>query len=259
MIPRITSQDRELIRRAFLAVRNNWPPDRVVADSELNAAFLVECERLGVSAPDRERNRVLLNIRKAGLLQGIKSQRTTFANQDQYQFAAEIAVRLLERRDGVTLDDILCDPKRVAEFDRLAQEIAPGFSPLQYRWAALSIRKSSGLKPEPASRTVPAIEVRRFATAGINIRELPDENGVYLFQTTTKLLYVGEAANLRVRLSVHLDHSDNRQLARWIWENENEPLFIECHVLPAGTSKRTRRAVELEFIRSRKPEFNIQR
>ncbi len=40
---------------------------------------------------------------------------------------------------GESVDEVLCDPKLAAEFDRVAADFAPGHSPLQYRWAALKI------------------------------------------------------------------------------------------------------------------------
>jgi excinuclease UvrABC nuclease subunit len=47
------------------------------------------------------------------------------------------------------------------------------------------------------------------------------------------VLYVGEAINLRKRLRKHLDHSDNKGLARWLWENGATDLHLKIHVLEA--------------------------
>jgi len=47
----------------------------------------------------------------------------------------------LEKRDATTLDRIICDPERAAEFDLIAADIAPGYSSLEYRWAALSCER----------------------------------------------------------------------------------------------------------------------
>ena len=38
---------------------------------------------------------------------------------------------------GLTLDELLCSPEAVAEFDKMATEFSPGFKPFHYRWAAL--------------------------------------------------------------------------------------------------------------------------
>jgi hypothetical protein len=54
-----------------------------------------------------------------------------------------------------------------------------------------------------------------------------------------------------------LDHSDNKGLARWLWENGIRDLHVEYHVLPAGTTARVRKALEMELICSRNPIFNV--
>jgi excinuclease UvrABC nuclease subunit len=88
---------------------------------------------------------------------------------------------------------------------------------------------------------------------------VPSEQGLYLFHTRDSCLYVGEAENLRNRIGKHLDHSDNKGLARWIWEQGNAELFIELQILDFNTTQRVRRALEQELIRGRNPVFNIKR
>src|SRR5262245_41527575 len=131
---------------ALDAASQGYSPDRVVADPELNAVFLGECARLGLCQSPSELNRALLNLRKRGELSGRESRRTSFDCEDDYRFSAEMAVRFLERRDGVSLDDIICSPALAAEFDTLAANIFPGLTPLQYRWAALNLRKARKLE-----------------------------------------------------------------------------------------------------------------
>jgi len=145
------------------------------------------------------------------------------------------------------------------EFDSVAEAIAPGYSPLEYRWAALKLRKSKRLRPELLGRVVTSRVVGPIEVAGLNPLELPSEQGLYFLTARDKVLYVGEAQNLRLRLKKHLDHSDNKRLAQYIWEFGKDDLFLEYHVLPASTSTRVRKAMELELIRSRKADFNVQR
>src|SRR5262245_524461 len=103
---------------AFDAVSDGYPPDRVVAGPEVNRRFIDECRARGLDTPAALLNRSLLNLRKSGGLTGRpRTRKTTFHNEDEYRFATEMAVRALERRDGVSLDDIICDPDRAAEFD----------------------------------------------------------------------------------------------------------------------------------------------
>lgn len=244
---------------AFDAICEGYSPDRVVADPDLNGAFQSECVRLGVLESPALLNRALLNLRKQGCLRGRKSKRTSFKNQQDYVFAAEMAVRLLERRHEVSLDDIICDPLRANVFDQLASQIAPGHSQLQYRWAALSLRKTSRLKPEILAKVVRPVSITSVRVDQMKPGVIPSQQGLYLFYTSSTPLYVGESDNLRNRISKHVDHSDNKELARWLWQNGQESLYLEIQVLPANTAVRIRRALESELIRSRSPLFNIKR
>ncbi|MFL5241071.1 MAG: hypothetical protein ACJ8FY_03100 [Gemmataceae bacterium] len=81
--------------------------------------------------------------------------------------------------------------------------------------------------------------------------------GLYLFLGQSAVLYVGECKSLRKRFHKHLDHSDNKGLARWLWEHGTDNLKLEYHVLPEGLSTRERKAMEAELILSRKPLFNV--
>jgi hypothetical protein len=239
---------------------DGYSSDRVVADPELNQNFIKECRLRGLDNSIEDLNRTLLNLRKAGGLTGKpRAKRTHFSDEDEYRFASEIATRFLERRDGISLDVIICNPDKVTEFDEVAARIAPGYSPLQYRWAALGLRKKKKLTPEIAARIVPPEDVINISISEVVPDELPTSQGIYLFISSDQLLYVGESENLRKRLKKHLDHSDNKGLAHWIWKHGTEDLHLEMQILKAGTETSVRKAIELELIRSRQPMFNIKR
>lgn len=244
---------------AFERVRNGFSVDRVIADPVMNAEFVRACADAGITVAAATLNRTLINLRKAGHLRDIKSNKTSFSQEDQYRFAVEMAARFIERRDGVTLDDVLCDPALAAEFDQIAMRISPGYSPLEYRWAALNLRKTSRLAPELLGRVAPPVAVATFTANQIDLSRIHFQQGLYLFFTPVECLYVGEAESLRNRISKHLDHSDNKGLARWMWDQGVENLFLELQYLDPATTQKVRRALELELIRSRRPVFNVQR
>ena len=77
---------------------------------------------------------------------------------DRFLFASEIAwQKLLDDERATSLDEILCDPALAADFDALARRYAPGFSSLDYRWAALKLRKQAEIARSRAARLrVPA-------------------------------------------------------------------------------------------------------
>jgi len=250
---------KNAIRQAFVEARDGWSADRVVADPELNRTFIDACRRQGLSQPIGELNRLLLNSRKAGWLSGLpRSRRTSFANEEEYRFAGEVAARFLEQREGTTLDHIICDPGLAKEFDSVASKIAPGHGPLQYRWAALNLRKASRLKPELLSHVAPSEIIELGSVDDIDTKSLPAAQGIYIFHGSTDSLYLGETTNLRKRIEKHLDHSDNKGLAHWFWENGCSDVMLEIRILPKTTSQRIRRALERELIESRKPRFNVQ-
>src|SRR6266852_1360928 len=100
-----------LIVQAYSNVYKGYSTDRVVVDPELNVQFLAECRRLGLNQSDYNLNHALLDIRKSGKATlPAATERTQFNDYDEYQFASEIAIRILQRTEAVTLDQVLCDP-----------------------------------------------------------------------------------------------------------------------------------------------------
>ena len=248
------------IERAFSEVYDGYSADRIVVDPDLNPRFIEACHRQGLHEDDAILNRQLLNLRKQGRLTRWKTtKRTSFRDEAAYRFAAEIAARFMERKCAESLDRFLCDPKLAAEFDSHATRVAPGYAPLQYRWAALNLRKARHLRPELTVRVADAPEsVHSWSMNSFSLEEVPASQGVYLLSDADQLLYIGESDNLRLRLKKHLDHSDNKGLARWLWEFGPDGLHIEVHVLKSGTPARIRKAIERELIRSRNPIFNVK-
>ena len=122
---------------------------------------------------------------------------------DAYSFASEIAAQLVSVNYEHSLDDVLCSPNAAAEFDQIAEQFAPGFSPFEYRWAALAIRKratkSKSLAKEHfrdwLKRDLPrALPLSRCNTARY------EQPGVYILANAGQHLYVGETFNLRNRI-----------------------------------------------------------
>jgi GIY-YIG catalytic domain len=250
---------KDIVRQAFIDIRRSLSADRVIADPALNETFILRCREIGLSASAVDLNLTLLNLRKAGLLKGLHSTRTALGDDDLYRHASEIAVRFLEKRDVTTLDRIICDPNRAAEFDTIAADIAPGFSSLQYRWCALKLRKTRVLRPELLARVVKPVGVTIGSVDNSSELHFPEEQGLYTFYAPTETLYVGEASNLHRRLSKHLDHSDNKNLAQWFWANGFDNVRLEVQVLPRDTGTQVRKALEAELISTRRPAFNVQR
>jgi hypothetical protein len=116
---------KDEIVKAFHHASQGFAPDRVVADPDLNRAYLSECDRLGLGSDAATLNRSLLNLRKRGALRGLSSRRTKLKVQpDDYRFAAEIAARFLER---VFVDSITQRIRRALELE-LIRSRSPVFN-----------------------------------------------------------------------------------------------------------------------------------
>lgn len=191
--------------QAFQKINDGYSPDRVVADPQLDAAFEAECARIGLFGDIRTWNRHLLRLRKAGALAGLPTQRRTtisWEHCDSFLFASEIAWRQMLDRGCTSLDDIFCDPGSASEFDALAAVLSPGFTPLEYRWGALKLRKESKRARARAGR----LSIGRFSQpltmSDRSWRKFPANAGIYLVlePKRQKPLYVGEALNLQTRM-----------------------------------------------------------
>ena len=209
---------RELFEKSLLdAFRNTnegYSLDRVVADPALNSALANKCRSLGLPGEPRAWNHALFNLRKRGRLADIPTKRPTkidWMECDEFLFASEIAWKTMVDKGHGSLDEILCDPMLAAEFDNVAASFAPSFEPLQYRWAALKLRKMAQAARTRAKafsgrgdRYVPG----EFGEPAPAFRkawgDVPEASGLYLVTRgeDEQSLYVGEAFNLRGRLQL---------------------------------------------------------
>jgi len=252
----------EVVNKAFRESHDGWSSDEVVLNDELNNKFIAACREQLPDAEEKDFNWTLLNLRKAGKLDA-KTTRRRNENHDEYLHAAEVAARYMHDKYAVTTDRVFSDPLLRAEFDKVAQAVAPEVSAYQLRKATLRLRKNRQLKPEL---------IVRIADWGREIHTLPAEMivkkpeivptrpGIYIFRDESGYLYIGESSNLRLRVEKHLDHSDRKSLAHYLWENGNKKITVELHAFDPESKakdKTVRRAYESELIRSREPRFNI--
>jgi hypothetical protein len=251
------------VRQAFLKTHAGRSTDDVVIDDDLNRRFLAACQEELPSTSPEVLNWTLFTLRKASGLGPVTSTRER-QHHDDYMHAAEIAARLMEDKYELTIDRVLCDPRVRTEFDTVAQYIAPDVPPYRLRKAALKLRKGRQLRPEKAKRIVdwsPSVLVYTAAELCRGFTLVPRQPGVYFFRDRTGYLYIGEADDLRVRVAKHLDHSERKALARYLWDHGIEELSVEVHAFSptsGGGRKTCRRVCESEMIASRRPRFNIQ-
>lgn len=202
---------------AFHRTHDGFSADRVVADPDLDRAFVDACEKLGLAGDARTWNTLLFRLRKVGKLAHIETLRQTtrsWDDCDNFIFASEIALqKLIEGKVSQSLDELLCNPELAAEFDREAAKLAPGYQPLDYRWAALRLRKEAKKARDRAVGLESPLEFGdQIAITAIAAEHLPDEPGLYLVGDDRQKFYVGETLSLRNRLGLQFGES---QLEMW--------------------------------------------
>jgi DNA modification methylase len=201
------SQAQDDLIRAYEAVYDGYSLDRVLADPDLGSALASKCHELGLPGTPKDWNHLLMRLRKAGELNKFQTQQRTefsWAEYDEFLFASEIACT--EMKAHGTLDDIICDPDLAHQFDEIARKLAPGFTPLQYRWGALTLRKRSATARVRSERFA-ALSLDEFGK-NLRLKSLQNEAdsfnlpGLYLITGRSRQnIYLGGALNLRKRLS----------------------------------------------------------
>jgi hypothetical protein len=245
-----------LVGRAFFAVRDGFSPDRVVADPRFNRAYLAHCESFGLHDSAYNLNWTLLNLRKAGELRNLHSKRSVVPGQWRYSFASEISARILFYRCGVSVDRLICHPQLVREFDRLARQLAPGFSSFQYRWAALNLRKK-GASVKRAQH-IDREDVRWSESVRFRATQrVPQTKGIYSLLEDSAVLYVASSENLHLSVESQAHFTDISFGDSNLWHPDPRRLFWRFAEIKAPAT--ARQELVNELIEEMVPVFNIPR
>ncbi len=245
--------------KAYESVYNGYSLDRVLADPKFGSALTRKCFEIGIPGSPRDWNHLLMGLRKAGKLNLPARNRTEFSwsHVDEFLFASEIAWN--EMKGHGTLDDILCDPDLANRFDEIARNLAPGFSSLEYRWGALTLRKKSKVARVRAelftTLSLHEFEASRELRSCANAEDISDSPGLYLItggspQRTN--MYVGSALNLRRRMSKQFAAD---QLA--YWETKKDAESISFLWKPDVTDPIDLLSIQRRLIQLAKPKLNL--
>lgn len=223
---------------AFQRSHDGYSVDRVVVDPELNQQFAAACRNMGLAGEARTWNRLLFRLRKAGKLEQIETTRRTafsWEHCDNYLFASEIALQqLLDADKAASLDEVLTDPFLAAEFDETAKRFAPGYSSLEYRWAALQLRKHAKIARNRGAALVPPSRLGKVIMLDDLLdQRIPERPGAYLIaKPKSNNLYVGETLNLNARFATQFGSQQ-----RTVWSEISSTLglqFILTDTLPSA-------------------------
>jgi len=255
------------LRAAFLDVNEHRSSDYVIADPKRNSLFVHACWKRGIEGTQVELNRLLLRARKSskfGKIPNVEQYRVPREVIEKYEFASEVAARLLQdrvfHREGnwVSLDDILCEPKLGRQFLAIAESITPGFEERDYRWAALSIRKAMNRKvatskdlERPAFRLLGSADSFSFET-------IPEQPGFFEIMRSGIVFYVGHASNLREKVGAMV----TADIAAKIDEQCSQLLFppepLEYAIAPAPTMPISYRFdIKKLVVQESNPRLNI--
>lgn len=257
------------ITKAFQEASGGYSVDEIVIDDLLRTNWLTAVNPSWRSLGDDWQKETLLrlvSLRKAGKL-AAKSAKRGRSIDEEIVPIAEIAARSVLDEHNVSSDEMLCDPRLRAQLQTAADSIAKDLDPYEIRKAILRLRKTRQLRPELVLRIVDwdrSIEVltqQELEDALKTSDRISHGAGVYLFRDTTGYLYIGEALDLHVRLSQHLQSSDRLALRNYLDTIADGSVTIELHTFgPKSPANELaiRRAYESEMIRSREPRLNVR-
>jgi len=254
----LTNDHLAAVVQAFADVHEGYSTDRIVADPDYNSKFLRRCRELGLSDSAASLNHALYGVRKSkkkrerlGIALPATTKDTEFHDFDGYQYASEIAVRVLQRTRGVTLDRIICDPVLAKQFDDIALKLV-NETVLKLRWAALNLRKTHNLKPIPEGATQYDL-VSAGPVKSIDLDRLVDLPGVYVFYDSNRPVYAGETEKLRERISKHLRYG-----IPCVDVKHDESLKLKTYTVP-GMKQNERLKWLCGFINRERPLLNYQK
>lgn len=250
----LTKKYEKAVTRAYLSVRQDYSSDRVLADPRLNAAFIKACRDLSLDDTVFHLNLALIGLRKHNKLKA-KSKRSTVAEQWRYAVASEISARVIFYRYRASVDTMLAHPKLVDEFDKLASSMAPGYSPFEYRWAALNVRKKgSNIK---LSQSVMG-DMKWTTHVKFNAASLPTDAGVYTLFDRAACLFVAGTEDIENGIRSQKRIAEVPLFEPELWRPDPERMFWQYVRLPKSTAD-YRFGVVRSLVGSWEPVFNIPR
>jgi site-specific DNA-methyltransferase (adenine-specific) len=223
--PSVTTFQRDpsltsLLLAAYKKTYDGYSLDRVIADRKINSNFLDACREAQLPGGPADWNRWMFRLRKSGKLAHIPTlNRTQFdwRECDGFIDAAEIAWRLTAKtRDHLSLDEVLCNPELAELFDSNARRFAPHHDSLQYRWAALMLRKRA--KAAREQQLAHLDFDKEVKLRSLDVEQYAGVPGIYLLETAKRQpLFVGWTFDLKQRFRRSLLD----QQARAAWEHES--------------------------------------
>ncbi len=238
-LPAIEEFHRRLLA-AYRSIQDGTPLDHLLIDPARHAEFVACCRRNRLPGNEVVWLRTLLLLRKTGKLPrtGQRTRGLRPAEVDLYGFGSEVALQRLSVECQASLDELLSDPQLAAWFDELAAAYAPGFSPRQYRQAAMGLRKAAHRAKRAAVALAQRFQGHRLPPKHPFCREAwagCARPAVYLlFDAEGHPLYVGSTLDLRRRMEQTANTPAWSQLGiaavRW-WAPPESPEALRSYLI----------------------------
>lgn len=252
-----TKLDWAIIIDAYKAIYDGYASDRILVHPEYNERYLSECRKRGLALGDYELNHELQKIRKSGkglLPRATKSPR--IMDYDDFVYGSEIAFRHLQRKDNVSLDDVLCDPKLRERFDEIGKQLTSETDVFKLRMGALYLRKTHRLDPKGKCTT--QVDLRRAGAVGdVKLNDVPDFPGLYAFYAKDHPVFASETARLRHRIGSHLECAGKLFLPSWLELGDERNLELRFFAQVKLASSERLKWLN-EFINRERPPLNYQ-
>jgi len=260
------SRDGKIVA-AFTKVHDGYSADRVLADPAHAQRLVDEYHRLGLDQPVALLNRRLLCIRKTGspTISLPKTTKTDKRNLLPYLIPAEIAYAQLSYRYDATIDDVIADPEIGAFFDDIAIRIGHGGSAIDYRLAALHLRKQVRLckrseKTELADFGEGELQhlwQDKGALAMITPNDVPRAEGIFALTEPTRYLFLTKYPNLRDGVDCFRDQRTVASLSNRFWTATPDRISVQV-IDGTRTKGTTLRLLELKALEVYHPIFNLK-
>lgn len=259
-----------LLVQVFERVREGYELDRVLVDPMLSRKLITEAHKAGVKGTAIAINRRLQAIRKNWKAYGVKFADFTQAadlEPQPYFYAAELGYVQLNYRRDASVDDIITDPNVGDAFVALCKGIKPEGRAMDFKWAALRLRKMRYFKPQKVEKllAIKAEEIEgqmRFVGTldRLTMDAIPVDSGLYSFIERDKqphYLYVGAADRLREAISPFADAKPFRAVAGRLWQPLLSEISLNVGVIKRKKAQPNARDLSFRLIDQRHPLFNM--
>jgi hypothetical protein len=255
-----------IIVSAYSQVHAGYSLDRFLSDPLLVSEFIALCRKEGINAPASAINRRLFRFRKDKTLEPRLPPTTREDARDvtPWLVAAELAfVRLNYERD-ISTDDILADPVLGGRFDDLAGAVTPGGEPVDYRQAALHLRKNLRTRKDLESRALVGFNTsvlsQQWREAGtladISNGNDWDEDLVFRVYEPSRSFFIGRNGATRKGFEAF---QSGRALEAWtnrFWRPDASSIRVAT-ISPRPTLPALS-LIELKAIQTYEPIFNMR-